>query len=199
MDRAVVGLGNPGASYAATRHNVGFRVVERVARRIGVARWRERGGARCGIGSFRGLAVVLAEPSRYMNRSGEPVRALLAEHGLEPGDCLVVHDDLDLELGRLQLKRGGGTAGHRGLDSIVEALGRADFPRLRVGIGRPPLGRDPVDYVLSEFEEDERERLEAALARAEEAVLAWLEVGTEAAMGRVNVRPRRLERSEPGC
>jgi len=199
LDRAVVGLGNPGPEYAATRHNVGFRAVERLARRLGAERWRGGRGARRAVAAVGDLEVVLAEPLGFMNRSGAPVRALLREYGLEPADCLVIHDDLDLELGRLQIKRGGGTAGHRGLDSIVEALGRSDFPRLRIGVGRPARGAEAVDYVLSPFEEAERAPLEAALARAEEAVLAWLEVGTEAAMGRVNVRRRALEPPEPGC
>jgi PTH1 family peptidyl-tRNA hydrolase len=196
--RVVVGLGNPGSDYADTRHNVGFMLVDRLARRFGVA-LEERAGCRRGRGGWDGEDYVLVEPLRFMNRSGPPLRAALEELGLEGAPCLVVHDELDLPFGRIKLKRGGGTGGHRGLRSIVESLGSGDFDRLRIGIGRPPPGSEAVDHVLEGFSEADREALEAVLSRAEDAVMLWAKHGIEAAMNRVNAGPIDLEGSERGC
>jgi peptidyl-tRNA hydrolase, PTH1 family len=196
VGRVVVGLGNPGADYAETRHNVGFMVVDRLARRFGIP-LADRGGARCGEGGPPGEQFVLVEPLRFMNRRGPPLRAVLDEVGLD-APCLVVHDDLDLPFGRIKLKRGGGTGGHRGLQSIVEALGHGEFDRLRVGIGRPPPGSEAVDHVLDGFSAVDRVALDGVLARAQDAVLLWAREGIEAAMNRVNARTD-LEGPGQGC
>jgi len=185
--KAVIGLGNPGREYAETRHNVGFRVVERLSTRIG-APLVPAPGALCGRGQVAGVEVVLCEPQRFMNRSGEVVARLAASEGLAPADILVVHDELDLVLGRVQVKRGGGSAGHRGVESIIERLGVREFPRVRIGVGRPPEGLDPVDFVLVPFSEDEQKLVEQAIVRAAEAVETWLGAGLEAAMRLANVR-----------
>ncbi|HYC23802.1 MAG TPA: aminoacyl-tRNA hydrolase [Candidatus Bathyarchaeia archaeon] len=187
MRKAVIGLGNPGREYAETRHNVGFRVVERLSTRIG-APLVLAPGALCGRGQVAGVEVVLCEPQRFMNRSGEVVARLAASEGLAPADILVVHDELDLVLGRVQVKRGGGSAGHRGVESIIERLGVREFPRVRIGVGRPPEGLDPVDFVLVPFSEDEQKLVEQAIVRAAEAVETWLGAGLEAAMRLANVR-----------
>ena len=187
MRKAVIGLGNPGREYAETRHNVGFRVVERLSTRIG-APLVPAPGALCGRGQVAGVEVVLCEPQRFMNRSGEVVARLAASEGLAPADILVVHDELDLVLGRVQVKRGGGSAGHRGVESIIERLGVREFPRVRIGVGRPPEGLDPVDFVLVPFSEDEQKLVEQAIVRAAEAVETWLGAGLEAAMRLANVR-----------
>lgn len=192
MRKAVIGLGNPGREYAETRHNVGFRVVERLSTRIG-APLVAAPGALCGRGQLAGVEVVLCEPQRFMNRSGEVVARLAAGEGLAPDDILVVHDELDLVLGRVQVKRGGGSAGHRGVESIIERLGVREFPRVRIGVGRPPEGTDPVDFVLVRFSENERDLVEQAIVRAAEAAETWLGAGLEAAMQQVNVRV-----AEPG-
>lgn len=190
MRKAVVGLGNPGARYALTRHNAGFLVVDRLAaaRRIVFER---SGKAEIGGEPDRGgPALTLLKPLAYMNRSGAAVAALLERLALSPVDALVVHDDLDVPLGRIKLKRDGGTGGHRGLESILEHLGSSDFPRLRVGIGRPPPGQDPATFVLEDFTAAEREVVAEALDAAVAAIGAWAELGIEAAMNRVNAPPR---------
>ena len=191
--KAIIGLGNPGPGYATTRHNVGFRVLGRVATALGASfgqgdRIVERAEVHLGDGS----ALLLARPLNYMNRSGEVVAALARERGLGAGDILVVHDELDLPLGRLKLKQGGGTAGHRGLESIREHLGDPGFCRLRVGIGRPPEGVPVADFVLSPFAVDEEATVERVLDRAVVAARAWLEEDLAASMGRINRAP------EPG-
>lgn len=189
MPKAVVGLGNPGARYARTRHNAGFMVVDRLARMQGVALADGRHGALWAEIRLGDDSVVLVEPQTFMNRSGLAVAGFATEFGLAAADVLVVHDELDLPLGRPKLKRGGGTAGHRGLESIVEHLGTREFPRLRVGIGRPTVDREVVDFVLEPFAEVERDALESALEAAAAGVEAWCLLGIDAAMGRVNAPP----------
>lgn len=197
MVRVVVGLGNPGPDYADSRHNVGFMVVDRLARRLGIE-LREVASARSGRGG-PGDEFVLIEPLRFMNRSGPPLQAILDELGLDGASCLVVHDDLDLPLGRIKLKDGGGSGGHRGIESIIASLGTGEFGRLRVGIGRPPSGSDAVEHVLEAFSEADREVLEGILTRAEEGVLLWAEQGIGPAMNRVNAAPLELEGAGKGC
>lgn len=199
MSRVVVGLGNPGTKYTATRHNVGFLLIDRLARALTLDRDEVRGGARRRAGRLRGETFVLVEPQEFMNRSGPPLRRVLDELQPETPACLVVHDELDLRLGRLKLKRGGGTGGHRGLQSIVAALEGAEFDRLRLGIGRPPLGQDAVEHVLAPFSEVETPVIEALLKRAEEAVWLWSELPIETAMNRINAAPEELEGSPGGC
>jgi len=192
--KLVVGLGNPGPEYVDTRHNVGFRVLERVARSLGL-RFQAQGESRIARGRLPAAAgggwVALLEPGTFMNRSGEPVSAALVELGIsDPSrDLLVVHDDLDLPLARLRLRKQGGAGGHNGLGHVLAALGRRDVPRLRFGIGRPGAGHDPVDYVLAPFDPSERDCLEAGVAEAGEAVQAFLAHGIDAAMNRFNRRP----------
>jgi peptidyl-tRNA hydrolase, PTH1 family len=199
VSRVVVGLGNPGSKYAETRHNVGFMLIERLARALEIQGDEVRDGARRRTGCRRGEPFILVEPLQFMNRSGPPLRTVLDEFGAGVPSCLVVHDELDLRLGRIKLKRGGGTGGHRGLQSIVAALEGADFARLRLGIGRPAPGQDAVDHVLAPFEATERPLLESVLGRAEEAVWLWAEVGVETAMNRINAAPGELEGSPEGC
>jgi len=184
--KAVIGLGNPGARYERTRHNAGFFVVDLLAERAGVVVAQRRHDALWAEIRVADSPLLLVKPQAFMNRSGLAVAAFAAERGLEPTDVLVVHDDLDLPLARIKLKRGGGTAGHRGLESIVEQLGTRDFPRLRIGIGRPPIGQEVVDFVLCPFPESELVSLKSALAASVSGVEAWCAVGIEAAMNVVN-------------
>jgi len=188
--KLVVGLGNPGRRYAATRHNVGWRVLEVVARRVGISLAQERYGGRFGVGSLAGQRVGLLQPCTWMNASGRAVAE--AREGLEihdPTKLLVVSDDLDLPLGRLRLRSGGGAGGHRGLAHVIACLGTAQIPRLRVGIGRPPPGTEAVEWVLQDFSEDERPCLEVALSRAADALACFIAEGIEAAMDRFNAAP----------
>ena len=191
--RLVVGLGNPGSEYEATRHNAGFRVIERLADRHRIALRREkRLHARFGSGRIAGAETGLLEPETWMNRSGRAVVAALDAHPLDPAqDLLVVYDDLDLPFGRLRLRPGGGAGGHNGLGDIQERLGRDDFPRLRFGIGRPPAGVDPVDYVLAPWTAEEVAALDERLDAACDAVELAFTEGVARAMNRVNAASPR--------
>lgn len=187
--KLIVGLGNPGRSYQNTRHNVGFRCVDALARRWGMEFRRQRARAEVAEGEALAQRVVLAEPRTYMNNSGEAVRALLKLSNLTPSDLLVVCDDLDLPFGRLRLRDKGSSGGQRGLQSIINQLGTNEFPRLRFGIGRPPPGVDPIDYVLTHFSASEQSELLALVDRAIEGIEIWLTDGIAAAMNRVNAAP----------
>ena len=193
--RVVVGLGNPGSAYGETRHNVGFAVVEELAGRWGVRWTRTYQALRVADAVCAGEQVMLAEPQFYMNRSGSALAGLAGTWRVT--DLIVIHDDLDLDLGTVRIKRGGGTGGHRGLTSIVEQWG-SECVRVRVGIGRPPAGTDVVDFVLSPFDATDRAVMGAAVRRAADAVECLLHEGCEAAMNRFNVRKTNgATRSEP--
>lgn len=185
LDLLVAGLGNPGRRYAGNRHNVGAMVVDELGRRHG-ASWRGKFSARLAEVRLDGARAALLAPETYMNESGKSVGAALRYYKLEPDGLLVVHDEGDLDLGRLQARLGGGLAGHNGLRSIVASIGTPDFLRLRVGVGRPGRG-DPralADFVLSDFEpEDDRE---AVVARAADAVESLARDGLEAAQRAYN-------------
>ncbi|WP_341349602.1 aminoacyl-tRNA hydrolase [Desulfofundulus thermosubterraneus] len=183
----VVGLGNPGPEYARTRHNVGFMVVDRLARDLDIKIDRVFLRALVGQGQVAGQRLVLAKPLTYMNRSGEAVTALLNWYKLTPSQLLVVSDDLDLPTGRLRLRKSGGDGGHKGLRSIIELVGSREFARLRVGIGRPS-GSDyqVVDWVLSRFTEEEGPLMEKAVADASKAIQVALTRGLDAAMNLFN-------------
>jgi PTH1 family peptidyl-tRNA hydrolase len=199
--RLIVGLGNPGVRYAATRHNVGWRVLERAA-----ARWKirleapgpARLPARWGRGRLGEAEVELAEPLAWMNETGPAVQALLEARTLTPSDLIVVHDDLDLEPGRLRIKRAGGAGGHNGIHSIISALETNEFCRLKIGIGRPAPGEEAEDYVLMPFAPEEEEVLEQVLEQAVLALETLACEGVGAAMNRFNVRPREKEEAGEG-
>lgn len=196
----VVGLGNPGKRFAETRHNAGFRVVDCVAERLGCS-WKTADRFSFARGTFGGREVYLLKPLTFMNLSGEGLLAFFAHHGHTFEDIIVVHDELDFPPGVVRIKRGGGVAGHKGLQSLVDALGRNDFVRVRVGIGKPEKKYLIVDYVLGVPEGDERALLEAAEKRAVEAVLYILEYGVEKAMNRFNAQERggRSNEQEKAC
>jgi PTH1 family peptidyl-tRNA hydrolase len=183
--RAVFGLGNPGERYEGTRHNVGFAVLDKVAADGGVRIARRRFRARVaetGAGADR---VLLVKPQTFMNDSGHAVRLAVAWNKLGPEQILVVCDDLDLPVGKIRVRRKGSSGGHKGLRSIADALGTPEFPRLRIGIGRP-AGRDAVEYVLDRFAAAERDEIDAAVDRAVDAVRCWMQDGIEACMNRFN-------------
>jgi peptidyl-tRNA hydrolase, PTH1 family len=185
LDLLVVGLGNPGREYARNRHNVGWMVVDELARRHGGS-WRSKFNGQLAEIRIDGHKVALLKPETFMNDSGRPVQAALKFFKLDPDAVLVVHDDGDLELGRLQARLGGGTAGHNGLRSIQQQLGTPEFMRLRVGVGRPGRGdpRPLADFVLADFRpEDDPESLVRAAADAVETLDAE---GLEAAQRAIN-------------
>lgn len=189
VDTIIVGLGNPGPQYERTRHNAGFLLVGEFAAAHGIMLRQERHGALVGDGGVEARRCLLALPQTYMNRSGDSVRRLLSFTSLGPGALVVVHDDLDLPLGRLRLRRGGGAGGHRGIASILEQLDSPEFIRLKIGIGRPPEGVPAEGYVLQEFGVSERETLRETLVRGISALEVFLARGLEAAMNTANPTP----------
>lgn len=183
--KLVVGLGNPGAKYAATRHNVGFMVVDRLAKQTGVSITKKQCSALTTIVTIAGEKVCLAKPQTYMNLSGDAVGCLLRYYKLTPCDLLVIYDERDLPLGKIRLREKGSAGGHRGMESIIEVLGTSDFPRLRIGIGRPQeMGA--IDHVLGTFSAEERPVAAEAIARATEAVETALREDPAAAMNKFN-------------
>jgi PTH1 family peptidyl-tRNA hydrolase len=188
VDRLVVGLGNPGDGYAATRHNVGYQVASRLAKRARAEFSVKAADSRIAEGSLGVLRVAIARPQTFMNDSGRAVRKLLDRYRIQPSDLLVVFDDVDLPLGKMRLREKGGSGTHNGMRSIVAAIGE-DFPRLRVGVApADPLREigDLVQYVLDPFEADERVAAETSLTRAAEAAEVALREGIQPAMTKFN-------------
>lgn len=185
-DLLVVGLGNPGEEYERTRHNVGAEVVEILARRHGGRLRRQKERALTDEVTIGGQKVALAVPLTYMNLSGESVGPLVRRYRVEPGRLVVVHDEMDLDVARLQVKAGGGLAGHNGLKSIVAHLHSQDFLRVRIGIGKPPGRREGTDHVLRRFTKAERELVDVTVEQAADAVEVILADGVTAAMNRFN-------------
>lgn len=192
----VVGLGNPGRRYAGTLHNAGFLAADRLARSLGI-RIARGGELEWGIGDAEGVPILLARPQTYMNRSGAAVAAAYREYAESPDDLIVLHDDLDLPPGQVKLKRGGGTGGHNGLRSLQEELGTLGFLRVRIGIGRPPEGVDPADFVLSPPSPEIRDLFLDGVASAGAAVCDILRDGFDKAMTRWNAR--RLKTPPPAA
>lgn len=179
----VLGLGNPGPEYDGTRHNVGFAVVEELARRHGIDLSKVRHRARSGTGRIGAIPVLLAMPQTYMNLSGEAARPLMAYHGIDLARLVVVHDEADLEPGSVRLKQGGGLAGHKGLISLVAHLGGPDFARVRIGVGRPPGGPEKLaKWVLERPAKADAELVALGVQRGADAVEELLARGIEAAM-----------------
>jgi PTH1 family peptidyl-tRNA hydrolase len=183
--RLIAGLGNPGSEYSGTRHNVGFEIVDRLASEWGLTWQHEKSWH---VLWAKRENVILAKPTSYMNRSGEPLQALAHYYKITPEEMLIVLDDMDLPLGRLRLRPDGGTAGHNGLESVIVQFGTEQIPRLRVGIGAAPV-EGAVDYVLSRFSEEERPAVEKTLARAVDAVKWSIDNGLLSAMNLFNKNP----------
>ena len=177
----IAGLGNPGPEYAGNRHNAGFMVADLLAERTGARFKRDRSRAAVASGRLAGFPVTLAKPMTFMNLSGRPVAALRTFYKIPPERIVVVHDELDLPLGALRLKQGGGDNGHNGLRSVTAALGTRDYFRVRVGIGRPPGRMDPADFVLHDFSAAERKLVPELLERAADATEALMRRGLAAA------------------
>jgi PTH1 family peptidyl-tRNA hydrolase len=188
MKIVVVGLGNPGKKYERTRHNAGFMAADELARRLRIEISQEKCHSLIGRGRIETAQIVLAKPQTYMNESGRAVAALLQDFSVSPDDLIVIHDELDLPLGTVRIKTGGGHGGHNGLRSIIEFLGTSDFTRVRMGIGRPAPGVDSADHVLSSFRADEKQAAAEAAGRAADAVLAIASQGMTRAMSLFNQR-----------
>lgn len=182
----ITGLGNPGRQYRETRHNVGFMTVDRLAAHLGITFSRMESKAMIAKGEHRGQRLILAKPQTFMNLSGQSVGALARFYKVPPTQLLVIFDDVDLPLGTLRIRPGGGSSGQKGMTSIIERLGTQDFPRLRVGIGRPPGRMEAADYVLQAFSKGEKELLDTTLDRAVQAILEFTGAGLDSAMNKYN-------------
>lgn len=183
----IAGLGNPGLKYSGNRHNVGFCCVQRLANAHSVSLGKKQKNARIGRGFIGNVPVVLVLPQAFMNKSGIAIAALTQFYKVPLDRLLVVYDDLDLPFGSIRMRKAGGSGGHKGMQSIIQSLGNLrDFPRLRVGIGRPPGQMDPAAYVLRDFASDELSLLDETLNQAVANIETWLAAGIEIAMTRHN-------------
>jgi peptidyl-tRNA hydrolase, PTH1 family len=198
--KLIVGLGNPDEQYAATRHNIGFLVLDHVAGQAGIALQKQGFESLYGRGTINGQAVILAQPQTYMNLSGIAVQRLFSYYRIADEDLIVIHDDLDLSFQTIRLKAGGGDGGHKGVISIATYLGSSDFTRIRIGIGKPARKAMVERYVLSPFSAEERKILPEIIAAAGEALREMITRGLQAAMctyhGRIIGEPADLARRE---
>ena len=185
----IIGLGNPGRGYRRNRHNVGFQILDALAEDLGVRFTRVQANALVTDARLKGVRLILAKPQTFMNNAGQSASSLARFFKLPPEQILGVHDDLDLPLGALRLRPGGGSGGHRGLGSIVEHLGLAEFPRLRFGIGRPPGAMDPADFVLQDFGPQEEDIVAASVQRAVACIRTFALDGIQTAMTQFNPTP----------
>jgi len=186
MPTLIVGLGNPGPEYERTRHNAGFMTVDLLGDNLRASYWKDEGGAKVAVVRFGEDELVLAKPQTYVNVSGAAVKRLLAAYGLPVQSLVVIHDDIDLPVGAVRVKLGGGHGGHNGLRSISEELGDGGYVRVRIGVGRPPGRMDPADYVLQPMRGKTLEDFEAIIPTAVQATMHVLEDGVESAMREFN-------------
>ncbi|MGB9715213.1 MAG: aminoacyl-tRNA hydrolase [Thermodesulfovibrionales bacterium] len=183
---AIIGLGNPGKRYSRTRHNLGFMVVEEVAKRYGIG-LEEDDKYRIGRGSIDGIEALLIEPLLYMNRSGDVVKEIVDKFNIPNEKLIVIYDDLDMDTGKLRIRTSGSSGGHKGVESIIQRISSKDFLRLKIGIGRD---REilPEDYVLKRFKREEVPIIKKAIERASDAIISILSEGVEKAMNKFNVK-----------
>lgn len=183
----VAGLGNPGDAYQNTRHNAGFMAVDEVGKSFSIPIEKKKSDALIGRGKIRGVDVILVKPISFMNLSGFPIQRIAAYFGISGKDMLIIHDDIDLALGRIKLKEKGGHGGHKGIESLINSFSGGDFARLRVGVGRPDEKRMNVsDYVLGRFNNEETEILDQIIPIVRDAVVTFLCKGTKEAMNKFN-------------
>jgi PTH1 family peptidyl-tRNA hydrolase len=183
--RLIVGLGNPGREYAGNRHNVGFHVIDELAEKLGLSLDRVEAKGLLGHGSVTGTPVILVKPLSYMNQSGSVVKPILSRYKVRPEHLLIIYDDLDLPVGKVRVRAHGGSAGHRGMQSIIASLRTTDIARIRIGIGRPS-GECPDDYVLEDFTLEQSITMEGAYELAVAAALCFVREGITATMNEYN-------------
>lgn len=191
--KLIVGLGNPGVSYASNRHNVGFMCLSHFAKQHKISFDKKQGKARVALGEIAGQSVVLARPQTFMNASGEAVSYLVNRYQIEMSNLIVIHDDLDLPLGKIRIRQGGRSAGHKGIESIIRSLGNGDFIRCRIGIGHPEEPEDKetevIDFVLNDFDENETKIVSEVVSRASEALMCLLTQDLSVTMNKYNRNP----------
>ena len=190
----IVGLGNPGVEYAATRHNIGFDMITYLSDKYNIPVNSREGKALVGKGILAGEKVMLAQPQTYMNLSGESVRALMDYYKIDIEDLLVIYDDISLDVGQIRMRGKGSAGGHNGIKSIIQHTGTQEFARIKIGVGQKPEGGDLVKHVLGRFSREEDGMFRDVFALAEEGLLAWLQEDMTSAMNKVN--GRRIERNE---
>lgn len=191
--KIIVGLGNPGSEYAATRHNVGFMTIDALAAKYNVTVWRNKFSAQIGECVIGEEKVLLVKPQTYMNLSGEAVGPLLNWYKLESSDLAVIHDDLDLEAGAARIRIKGSSGGHNGIKSILAHIGTEDFARFRIGISRPPQGWTVVDHVLAKFSDADRASVDDIIEKIVPALECFVKNGVQLAMNRYNVKLRKAK------
>ncbi len=196
--RVIAGLGNPGKEYARSRHNVGFQTVDRLAEKHGLRFSKMMNRAIVATGDINGVKVVLVKPQTFMNESGQSVGPIVKFYKTDPANLLVIYDDLDLPVAQLRMRKFGGSGGHNGMKSIIARVGTDTFPRLRVGIGRPPGRMDPMDYVLQPFNKADLELMEEAYARAVDGIERWMVDDIERVMNVVNAGEGRTGEGRAG-
>jgi len=192
--KVIVGLGNPGRIYAHNRHNIGFMCLNHLTKRLSIKLDKKQGQTRTGTGKIAGNKLLVARPQTSMNLSGQAVKWLVKKFNLNLEDLLVIHDDLDLPLGKIRLSQGSGSGGHKGVDSIITQLGSADFYRIRIGIGRPPdtesfnLDKEAeiIDHVLNDFTPEEKPAIKRVIPEVSGAILCLLSEGLTTAMNKYN-------------
>lgn len=192
--KLIVGLGNPGRGYANNHHNIGFVCLNYFAKKQGIRFDKKQGRARIGTGEVAGSKVIMARPQTYMNLSGQSVSLLVKKFNVSLNDLLTIHDDLDLPMGKIRIRQGGSSGGHKGVGSIITELGSQNFTRIRVGIGRPvknegstePNEAEIINYVLSDFTPDEKQTINQVIPTVSEAILCLLTEGLTAAMNKYN-------------
>lgn len=190
----ITGLGNPGRDYKETRHNIGFMALDRLAARLDQTFGKVQSQALIARADYKGSRLILAKPQTYMNLSGQAVGALARFYKVSPAHLIVAYDDVDLPFGSIRIRPGGGSAGQKGMLSIIERLGSENFPRMRLGIGRPPGRMDAANYVLLPFHKDEQAELPFILDRAADAILTFVTGGLEKAMNQYNSSGREEEK-----
>lgn len=182
----VVGLGNPGPEYENTRHNLGFKVTDEIARCFSISLSKSKCSALIGESSLLGRKVIMAKPQTFMNNSGPAVKGLLQWFKIKTDHLILVYDDVDLEVGQLRIRESGHAGGHHGVESVIASLGTTDFPRVRIGISRENLTDDVTDYVLQKIPSSQAEKLEEAVVSAADAVLSIISDGLTSAMNKFN-------------
>jgi len=182
----IVGLGNPGSEYESTRHNLGFRVIDEIARRLEIKKFKSKCSSQIAETKISDHKTIVAKPQTFMNNSGPAVRGLLDWFKIKVGDLILIYDDVDLEVGQLRLREKGNAGGHHGVESVINSVGTTLFPRIRIGIGRENLTADVTDYVLQKIPSDQQEVLEEAIIKAADAVESILTIGLPEAMNKFN-------------
>jgi PTH1 family peptidyl-tRNA hydrolase len=185
----IIGLGNPGRQYKSNRHNIGFMLLNHLAERLETSFSRLESNALVTKAKYQDHSIILAKPQTYMNLSGQSVASLVKFYKISLENLLVVYDDVDLPFGRIRIRPSGGSAGQKGISSIIERLGTTDFPRLRLGVGRPPGSKGAASYVLKNFSGEDAEFLPHVLDRAVDAVFTYITYDLETAMNRYNPKP----------